>query len=162
MQLALFVAGVVCLAHATAFTSPVQCLSQSRTITSSAARAVRRAPLALSMQEGEDENLKKKWFSRNVPTDIKRSRKYFEIEERGEFLAGPDRQDEWGEELTEIGKWQRTKGPIYVQSGGGGLLAFGFFNYFALGNMYGASSAMFSLGILVGLLGFALQRSTSS
>lgn len=34
---------------------------------------------------------------------------------RGEFLAGPDRSDEWGEELTEIGKWQRTDGPIYIQ-----------------------------------------------
>ena len=27
---------------------------------------------------------------------------------RGELLAAPDRSDEWGEELTEIGKWQRT------------------------------------------------------
>ena len=34
---------------------------------------------------------------------------------RGEFLAGPDRADEWGEEMSEIGKWQRTKGPIYIQ-----------------------------------------------
>ncbi len=34
---------------------------------------------------------------------------------RGEVLAGPDRAEIWGEELTEIGKWQRTKGPIYVQ-----------------------------------------------
>ena len=27
---------------------------------------------------------------------------------RGELLKAPDRADEWGEELTEIGKWQRT------------------------------------------------------
>lgn len=27
---------------------------------------------------------------------------------RGELLVSPDRADEWGDELTEIGKWQRT------------------------------------------------------
>ena len=69
------------------------------------------------------------------PEDKLQARKYFDIEEksvlaqryisvskrdeilcfRGEVLAGPDRAEIWGEELTEIGKWQRTKGPVYVQ-----------------------------------------------
>jgi hypothetical protein len=78
---------------------------------------------------------KRSFFSRNVPEEKLNARKYFDIEERfvlvliicfdsiaytqmfcrGEVLAGPDRAEVWGEELTEIGKWQRTKGPIYVQ-----------------------------------------------
>lgn len=64
------------------------------------------------------------------------------------MLAGPDRADEWGEELTEIGKWQRTMGPIYIQGVGGALVILGFFNYFALGNMGNASSTIWVTAIL--------------
>jgi len=108
------------------------------------------------------DDIKRSWISRNVKTDLKRSRRYFDIEEKGEFLAGPDRADEWGEEMSDIGKWQRTKGPIYIQLGGAGTLAGGFVNYFAFNNIAGASSAMFALGILIAMLGFALQRGSGA
>mmetsp|Transcript_34260 Transcript_34260/g.71969 ORF Transcript_34260/g.71969 Transcript_34260/m.71969 type:complete len:197 (-) Transcript_34260:276-866(-) len=101
---------------------------------------------------------KRSFFSRNVPEEKLNARKYFDIEERGEVLAGPDRAEVWGEELTEIGKWQRTKGPIYVQFAGLGFLATGFLDYFALGNINGSASPLFTLGIFSALLGIALQR----
>jgi len=68
---------------------------------------------------------------RNLPEERISQRTYYDIEKRcplcelvpylanlcayrhlcarrGELLVAPDRADEWGEELTEIGKWQRT------------------------------------------------------
>ncbi|EKX50310.1 hypothetical protein GUITHDRAFT_104120 [Guillardia theta CCMP2712] len=103
------------------------------------------------------------WLSRNLPEEQLMAKKYYDVENRGELLAGPDRSaaGEWGEELTEIGKWQRTNGPIYIQAAGGGLLLFGFVNYFALGNIGHLSQPIWTLSIFVALLGFALQRKTS-
>ena len=54
----------------------------------------------------------------------------------------------------------REQGPIYVQGAGGALFVLGFVNYFALGDASGLSSSMWTLGVLVALLGFALQRKT--
>lgn len=46
--------------------------------------------------------------SRNLSEEKINQKTYYDIEKRGELLAAPDRADEWGEELTEMGKWQRT------------------------------------------------------
>ena len=46
--------------------------------------------------------------NRNLSEEKINQRTYYDIENRGELLVSPDRVDEWGEELTEIGKWQRT------------------------------------------------------
>mmetsp|Transcript_11615 Transcript_11615/g.9893 ORF Transcript_11615/g.9893 Transcript_11615/m.9893 type:complete len:185 (+) Transcript_11615:3-557(+) len=100
------------------------------------------------------------FFSRNLSEEKLTQRTFYDIEERGELLIAPDRQDEWGEELTEMGKWQRTNGPVYVQSVGGVMLLGGFVNYFALANANGLSSALWTSSVLVSLLGFALQRKT--
>jgi hypothetical protein len=77
---------------------------------------------------------------------------------RGEFLAGEDRVAE--EELTEIGKWQRTMGPIYIQWTAGAMIVAGFADYFLLGNPGGSASPLWTLSVFTGLLGFALQRKT--
>jgi len=46
--------------------------------------------------------------NRNLSEEKINQRTYYDIEGRGELLVSPDRVDEWGEELTEMGKWQRT------------------------------------------------------
>jgi hypothetical protein len=48
------------------------------------------------------------FFSRNLSEEKINQKTYYDIENKGELLVSPDRVDEWGEELTEIGKWQRT------------------------------------------------------
>lgn len=101
------------------------------------------------------------FFSRNLPEERKNARTYYDIEGRGEVLIPPDRADEWGEELTDIGRWQRTNGPIYIQGAGGLMLVAGFANYFVAANANGLSSPLWTSSIFVSLLGFALQRKTS-
>jgi hypothetical protein len=45
-----------------------------------------------------------------------------------------------------------------LQFAGLGFLAIGFLDYFALGNINGSASPLFTLGIFSALLGIALQR----
>ena len=45
---------------------------------------------------------------RNLSEEKLNQKTFYDIENRGELLVAPDRADEWGEELTEMGKWQRT------------------------------------------------------
>jgi hypothetical protein len=71
------------------------------------------------------------------------------------------------DELTAIGKWQRTDGPFYVQFGGAMLLLLGFLNYIALNNQNGTgvdglSQPLWTCSIFVTLLGFALERKDRS
>lgn len=110
-------------------------------------------------QRGVDAR-RKSFFSRNLSEEKLNQKTFYDIENRGELLVAPDRADEWGEELTEMGKWQRTNGPIYVQGAGGAMLLAGFVNYFAFGNANGLSSPLWTLSVGVALLGFALQRKT--
>ena len=100
------------------------------------------------------------WLSRNLSEERRNQRTFYDIEKRGELLKAPDRAADgaWGEELTEIGKWQRTNGPIYIQATGGLMLVAGFANYFGAANANGLSQPLWCTSILVALLGFALQR----
>lgn len=100
------------------------------------------------------------WLSRNLSEERRNQRTFYDIEKRGELLKAPDRAADgaWGEELTEIGKWQRTNGPIYIQATGGLMLVAGFVNYFGAANANGLSQPLWCTSILVALLGFALQR----
>merc|ERR1712216_823133 len=79
------------------------------------------------------------WLSRNLSEERRNQRTFYDIEKRGELLKAPDRAADgaWGEELTEIGKWQRTNGPIYIQATGGLMLVAGFVNYFGAANANG-------------------------
>merc|ERR1712205_245987 len=85
------------------------------------------------------------WLSRNLSEERRNQRTFYDIEKRGE-------------QLTEIGKWQRTNGPIYIQATGGLMLVAGFVNYFGAANAHGLSQPLWCTSILVALLGFALQR----
>jgi hypothetical protein len=67
------------------------------------------------------------------------------------------------ENMSAIGKWQRTDGPLYVQFAGAALILVGFLNHIALNNQNGSgieglSQELFAMSILVLLLGGALQR----
>ncbi|KAJ1477856.1 hypothetical protein T484DRAFT_1819723 [Baffinella frigidus] len=88
---------------------------------------------------------KDSWWSRNLSEEDLNKPRFYDIEAPGEFLAGADRQDP--EQLTEMGKWQRTMspiyiqwssgeffGPIYIQWSSGGFFVGGFIDYFLLGN----------------------------
>ena len=74
--------------------------------------------------------------------------------------AGPEVTEQ---EPSAVGKWQRSDGPFYVQFTGAAMLLVGFLNHSALKNhngsgVEGLSQSLFALGILVLLLGFALER----
>mmetsp|Transcript_55092 Transcript_55092/g.112646 ORF Transcript_55092/g.112646 Transcript_55092/m.112646 type:complete len:165 (+) Transcript_55092:25-519(+) len=86
-------------------------------------------------------------FSRNVPEEKLGAPRFVEVED-----------DAYGEVGKAISKWQRTRGPIYIQLVGGALLALGFINYFSWSNANGNSSLYWAAGILTAFLGFALQR----
>eukprot|EP00286_Rhodomonas_abbreviata_P027685 CAMPEP_0181297470 /NCGR_PEP_ID=MMETSP1101-20121128/5254_1 /TAXON_ID=46948 /ORGANISM="Rhodomonas abbreviata, Strain Caron Lab Isolate" /LENGTH=119 /DNA_ID=CAMNT_0023402403 /DNA_START=158 /DNA_END=516 /DNA_ORIENTATION=+ len=85
--------------------------------------------------------------SRNVPEEKLGAPRFVEVED-----------DAYGEVGKAISKWQRTRGPIYIQLVGGALLALGFINYFSWSNANGNSSLYWAAGILTAFLGFALQR----
>ena len=74
--------------------------------------------------------------------------------------AGPEVTEQ---EHSAVSKWQRSDGPFYVQFTGAAMLLVGFLNHSALKNnngsgVEGLSQSLFALGILVLLLGFALER----
>jgi len=67
------------------------------------------------------------------------------------------------QKLSAVGKWQRTDGPFYVQFSGATVLLIGFLNHMALKNHNGSgiedlSQDCFALGILIVMLGFAVER----
>ena len=67
------------------------------------------------------------------------------------------------QELSAVSHWQRTDGPFYVQFTGAAMLLVGFLNHFALYNQNGSgiaglSQSLFAMGILVLMLGFAVER----
>jgi len=77
--------------------------------------------------------------------------------------SAPEQQEE--QELTAIGKWQRTNGPFYIQFSGGLMMVVGFLNYISVSNQNGSgieglSQPLWTCSLLVILLGFALERKT--
>ena len=79
------------------------------------------------------------------------------------FRVGAAADDEAGEELSALGRWQRTDGPFHVQFAGAFLLLTGFLNHIALNNQNGSgveglSQPLFAASILVVMLGLALER----
>ena len=54
------------------------------------------------------------WLSRNLSEERRNQRTFYDIEKRGELLKAPNRAADgaWCEEHTDIGKKQRTNGPI--------------------------------------------------
>ena len=71
--------------------------------------------------------------------------------------------DEGEQKLSAFGKWQRTDGPYYVQFAGATVLLLGFLNHMALKNHNGSgiedlSQACFAFGIIIVMLGFAVER----
>ena len=67
------------------------------------------------------------------------------------------------QEQSAVGQWQRTNGPFYVQVTGAATLLVGFLNHIALNNhngsgIAGLSQSLFAMGILVLMLGFAVER----
>ena len=82
------------------------------------------------------------------------------------FRGGAAADDGADEELSALGRWQRTDGPFYVQFAGAFLLLTGFLNHIALNNQNGSgveglSQPLFAASILVVMLGLALERQKS-